>query len=171
MAASVCLLRRLLGHLSGVLVLIPDGCLDGPLISPARVSAGCKVKVQPHSLCVGQVDAAHFLATSALRKSGKGATQRKTPTNHFLVPWCLGMINLGGFSPDPVLAEASCQFRRREFDPRVGKIHWGMETLSSVLAWETLWAEKPGGMSPMGSQELDTTEGLNHRRHKETLWR
>ena len=76
-----------------------------------------------------------------------------------------------GRLPDPVLAEASCQFRRREFDPRVGKIHWGMETLSSVLAWETLWAEKPGGMSPMGSQELDTTEGLNHRRHKETLWR
>ena len=94
LAASVCLLRRLLGDLSAVLVLIPEGCLDGLLISPARVPAGCKVKVQPQSLCAGQVDAGHFLATSTLRKSGKNATQRKTPASHFLVPWCLGMIKL-----------------------------------------------------------------------------
>ena len=28
---------------------------------------------------------------------------------------------------------------------------------SSILAWEILWREEPGGLQFMGSQELDTT--------------
>ena len=32
-----------------------------------------------------------------------------------------------------------------------------MATHSSILAWETSWTKKPGGVQSMGSQELDTT--------------
>ena len=31
-----------------------------------------------------------------------------------------------------------------------------MATCSSILAWEIPWAEEPGGLQSMGSQELDT---------------
>ena len=33
-----------------------------------------------------------------------------------------------------------------------------METHSSILAWRIPWAEEPGGLPPMESQELHTTE-------------
>ena len=32
-----------------------------------------------------------------------------------------------------------------------------MATHSSIFAWRTPWTEEPGGLRPMGSQELDTT--------------
>ena len=32
-----------------------------------------------------------------------------------------------------------------------------MATHSSILAWEIPWAEKPGRLQSMGSQELDTS--------------
>ena len=32
-----------------------------------------------------------------------------------------------------------------------------MATHSSILAWEILWTEEPGGLQPMGLQESDTT--------------
>ena len=32
-----------------------------------------------------------------------------------------------------------------------------MATQASVLAWRIPWAEEPGGLQFMGSQELDTT--------------
>ena len=32
-----------------------------------------------------------------------------------------------------------------------------MATHSSIVAWETLWTEEPGGLQSMGSQELDMT--------------
>ena len=32
-----------------------------------------------------------------------------------------------------------------------------MATLSSILAWEIPWAEEPGGLQPMGSEESDRT--------------
>ena len=38
----------------------------------------------------------------------------------------------------------------------------GMETHSSILAWEIPWTKKPGGLQFMRSQELDTTEQLTH---------
>ena len=31
-----------------------------------------------------------------------------------------------------------------------------MATHSSILAWEIPWTEEPGGLSSVGSQELDT---------------
>ena len=31
-----------------------------------------------------------------------------------------------------------------------------METHSSILAWEILWTEEPGGLQSMGSQNSDT---------------
>ena len=33
-------------------------------------------------------------------------------------------------------------------------------THSSVLAWEIPWTEEPGGLQSMGSQRINTTEGL-----------
>ena len=36
----------------------------------------------------------------------------------------------------------------------------GMATHYSILAWEILWTEEPGGPYSMGLQELDTTEQL-----------
>ena len=33
-------------------------------------------------------------------------------------------------------------------------------THSSTLAWKILWREEPGGYSPWGGKELDTTERL-----------
>ena len=38
-----------------------------------------------------------------------------------------------------------------------------METHSSILAWEILWTEEPGGLQQglMGCKELDVTEQLS----------
>ena len=33
-----------------------------------------------------------------------------------------------------------------------------MATHSSILAWETLWTEEPGGLQSMDHQDSDTTE-------------
>ena len=40
-----------------------------------------------------------------------------------------------------------------------------MATHSSILAWKIPWTEVPGGLQPMGSQESDTTQELNHNHH------
>ena len=37
-----------------------------------------------------------------------------------------------------------------------------MATHSSILAWRILWTEEPGRLQPMGSQESDTAQQLNH---------
>ena len=39
-----------------------------------------------------------------------------------------------------------------------------MVTHTNILAWEMPWTEEPGSES-IGSQELDTTEQLNHHPH------
>ena len=36
-----------------------------------------------------------------------------------------------------------------------------MATHSSILAWEISWTEDPGGLSPWGHKELDTTWQLS----------
>ena len=41
-----------------------------------------------------------------------------------------------------------------------------METHSSILAWEILRTEEPGGLQSMGSQELDMTEWLNNKQQQ-----
>ena len=38
-----------------------------------------------------------------------------------------------------------------------------MATHSRILAWETPWTEEPGGLRPMGLQELDMTQQLNNK--------
>ena len=37
-----------------------------------------------------------------------------------------------------------------------------MATHSSILAWKIVWTEESGRLQSMGSQELDTTQRLNH---------
>ena len=34
--------------------------------------------------------------------------------------------------------------------------------VSSILAWEIPWTEKPGGLQSMGSKELNMTQQLNN---------
>ena len=41
----------------------------------------------------------------------------------------------------------------------------GKANRASILAWEISWTEKPSGPQSMGSQELDTTEQLNNKKH------
>ena len=38
----------------------------------------------------------------------------------------------------------------------------GMATLSSILAWGTLWTEEPVGLQSIGSAESDTAEVTEH---------
>ena len=55
-----------------------------------------------------------------------------------------------------------------EQDTRVRSLGWEdllekeMATHSSVLAWRVPWTEEPGGYSPWGCKELDTTEATWH---------
>ena len=67
----------------------------------------------------------------------------------------------------------ACQcrrYRRCRFDPWVGKIPLEKEAAAhtSILAWEILWTEQPGGRQSMGS-ELDTAKRLSMStaQHKE----
>ena len=53
----------------------------------------------------------------------------------------------------------ACQFRRLRVTgsiPGSGRspVEEGMATHSSILAWEILWTEEPGGLQSMGSQTL-----------------
>ena len=41
----------------------------------------------------------------------------------------------------------------------------GTATHSSIHAWRIPWAEEPGRLQSMRTQELDTTERLNHHHH------
>ena len=50
--------------------------------------------------------------------------------------------------------EPACQCRRRREDP----LEEGMAIHSSILIWRIPWTEEPGGYSPWGGKELDTTE-------------
>ena len=44
-----------------------------------------------------------------------------------------------------------------------------MATYSRILAWKIPWTEESGVLQSMGSQELDTTEQLNHINHREQV--
>ena len=39
-------------------------------------------------------------------------------------------------------------------------------THSSILAWEILWTEEPGGLQSMGSQKSQTQLAKNHHHQK-----
>ena len=41
---------------------------------------------------------------------------------------------------------------------RENPLEKAMATHSSILAWRIPWTEEPGGCSPQGCKELDTTE-------------
>ena len=41
---------------------------------------------------------------------------------------------------------------------REAPLEEGMGTHSSILAWRIPWTEEPGGCSPWGPKESDTTE-------------
>ena len=41
---------------------------------------------------------------------------------------------------------------------REDRLEKKMATPSSILAWRIPWTEEPGGYSPQGRKELDTTE-------------
>ena len=51
------------------------------------------------------------------------------------------------------MQETWVQFRGWEDPPEKE-----MATHSSIFAWRIPWTEEPGGLQPMGKQELDTTE-------------
>ena len=44
-----------------------------------------------------------------------------------------------------------------------------MATHSSILAWEILWAEKPGGVQSMGSQRVEHDLAIKQLTKKEML--
>ena len=48
----------------------------------------------------------------------------------------------------------ACRCRRSRFKSCVGKIPWKRKWHSSILAWEILWTEDPGGPWSMGSQRV-----------------
>ena len=50
------------------------------------------------------------------------------------------------------------QERRIRPSGREDPLEKEMATHSNMLAWEIPWTEEPGGYSPWGCKELDTTE-------------
>ena len=56
----------------------------------------------------------------------------------------------------PSIQETQVQFLGQE-DP----LEKGMATHSSILTWEIPWTEEPGGYSPGGLKESDTTNTFN----------
>ena len=58
----------------------------------------------------------------------------------------------------PAMQETWAQFLSWE-DP----LEKGMITHSSILAWRMPWAEEPGRLQSMGSQESDITQRLKHQ--------
>ena len=55
--------------------------------------------------------------------------------------------------------ESACQCKRRKRPlGRKDPLEEEMATPSGTLAWRIPWTEEPGGYSPWGRKELDTTE-------------
>ena len=46
----------------------------------------------------------------------------------------------------------------------------GMATHSRIPAWRIPWTEEPGGYSPWGHKESDTTECLRAAQHRRRVW-
>ena len=63
--------------------------------------------------------------------------------------WNSVIWQLWGFPSSSEGKEYSCQCRRPEFNPWVGK---GMATHSSIPAWRILWTEEPSKQQSMGLQ-------------------
>ena len=63
-----------------------------------------------------------------------------------------------GFPDGSYNKESACNVGDPGIEPREDLLEEGMATHSSILAWRILWTEDPGGYSPWGRKELDTTE-------------
>ena len=89
-----------------------------------------------------------------------------------LLPWIvfipeghksmLPALSYKGLDTDNILPwwlsgkESTCQCRRYEFNPWVGKtpLEKEMATHSSILAWRISWTEEPDGLQSMGSRRV-----------------
>ena len=49
---------------------------------------------------------------------------------------------------------------RCKFSPWFGKMPWkrAWKPIPIIVPWRILWTEEPGGLSPQGHTELDSTE-------------
>ena len=65
----------------------------------------------------------------------------------------------------PAMQETLVRFLGQE-DP----LKKEMAAHSSILAWRIPWTEEPGRLQSMGSEELDTTERLNHHHSISTVF-
>ena len=52
--------------------------------------------------------------------------------------------------------------KKKTKNPPMTYLEESTATHSSILAWRVPWTEEPGGYSPWGRKEMDTTERLTH---------
>ena len=80
----------------------------------------------------------------------------------FPLLWVMCFCLPASFSPTSSLAQSvknlpAVQETQIQFLGQEDALKKEMATHSSILAWEIPWAEKPGGLQSMGSQESDLT--------------
>ena len=68
----------------------------------------------------------------------------------------------GGSAVKYLLAMQKMQETRDRSLGREDPLEEGMATRCTILAWRIPWTEEPGGLQPMGSQRVDTTEVTEH---------
>ena len=99
--------------------------------------------------------------------SGSTAGARAPPSIPRKDTACLTVLS---HSPSPVWASLVAQIVKNlpaMRETQVQSLGWedlleeGMATHSSILAWRIPWTEEPGGYSPWGCKESDTTERLH----------
>ena len=133
---------------------------------PSGPGSGCSLQMRlpfhhslfhaHHIIDLGGVVAAVFLTPSLLHSA------------NLLSPWPWEALDIHPLNYSNLMLpmglprwlsgkESACQCRRRRrlrFNPWVRKIprRRKMATHSSILAWEILWTEEPGGLQSIGSQ-------------------
>ena len=86
---------------------------------------------------------------------GKGKEALKCQQCHYWLcpgPRSCSLLVFEGFLGASDSEGPSCQCKRPEFDPCIGKTPW--EGNGSVLAWRIPWTEEPGGLQSMGSDRV-----------------
>ena len=77
-----------------------------------------------------------------------------------------GILGFPGSSVVKNLPANAGDARDTDSIPELGRsLEEEMATYSSILAWKTLWTEEPGGYSPWGHKQLDTTEQATEPTH------
>ena len=69
----------------------------------------------------------------------------------------LGFPSGSAVKNQPAMREL--QEMRVRFLDQEDSLEEGMAAHSSILSWRIPWTEAPGGLQPVGSQGLNTTEG------------